>query len=388
MRLNQLLLLSPLVALICGASLEAAENLSIRHHVAAIQPDKFLGWPANNGIWQWGDEILVGFTRGNFALRNGHNIDGRQDSLLTRSRDGGQTWEMFDPSGFLDDEHPQYLGAGKTELTKPLDFTHPGFALRIFATGYHGNDDPAGGFFYSMDRGQTWHGPHPLNGLAESPELRNARLSPRTDYLVQSDNRCLLFITADDPAAQRRRVACVETADGGRSFQFLSWVTPVFDDARGTMSQTVQLSEREFLLTYRKIQEGTVEKSSIEACRSTDGGRTWQHLSTVKVMQTNSNPPALVKLQDGRLCCAYGDRRTAEIRARYSHDRGLTWGPEFLIRDDFTPLPEDPDSGTRLNADMGYVRLVQRPDGLLVAAYYWATSQHPQQHIAVSIWKP
>lgn len=366
----------------------AGESLSIEHRIAAVAPDQFLGWPANNGVWQWGEEILVGFTRGEFAVKNGHNIAGRQESLFARSRDGGNTWTMFDPPGFLDDEHPTYLGNGKTPLRTPLDFSHPGFTLRFFATGYHGNDDPEGGFFYSYDRGDSWHGPHSLHALTDHPELKGKIFSQRTDYLIQSSERCLVFITVDDGVQERRRLACIQTVDGGLTFQFLSWVTPVFETARGTMSQTVPLNDREFVLAYRKIQSGDAEKSSIEACRSVDGGRSWQPLSTVKIMQTNSNPPALVRLQDGRLCCAYGDRKTAEIRARYSSDSGFTWGPELIIRDDFQSVPEDPDSGTRLNADMGYVRMVQRPDGKLAAMYYWATATHPQQHIAVSIWAP
>jgi hypothetical protein len=24
-------------------------------------PGRFCGWPANNGVWQWNDEIFVGF---------------------------------------------------------------------------------------------------------------------------------------------------------------------------------------------------------------------------------------------------------------------------------------------------------------------------------------
>lgn len=39
-------------------------------------------------------------------------------------------------------------------------------------------------------------------------------------------------------------------------------------------------------------------------------------------------------------------------------------------------------------ADMGYPRLARRTDGKLVAMYYWASSEHPQQHIAATIWQP
>jgi hypothetical protein len=295
---------------------------------------------------------------------------------------------MFDPDGFLDDDYRKYVGGGKTELSQPIEFTDPGVALRIFSTGYHGNDDPAGGFFYSLDRGRTWNGPYALTGLAESPELRGKVLTPRTDYLVQSSRECLLFVSAHAESADRKRMACVRTADGGRTFEFVAWATPEFESAKAIMSQTVQISDQEFVMAFRKMYDGDERPDTIEAYGSSDRCRTWNPLSTVKVMQRSSNPPALVRLQDGRLCCAYGDRHTAEIRARYSDDVGRTWGPEFVIRDDFRALANDPDSESNLNADMGYVRMVERPDGKLVAIYYWATADHPQQHIAVSIWKP
>jgi hypothetical protein len=50
-------------------------------------------------------------------------------------------------------------------------------------------------------------------------------------------------------------------------------------------------------------------------------------------------------------------------------------------------MPGDPDYEDGLR-DMGYVRLVQRSDGKLVAIYYWATDDKPQQYIAASIWEP
>ena len=33
-----------------------------RHVQVFYEKGRFAGWPANNGIWQWGSEILVGFS--------------------------------------------------------------------------------------------------------------------------------------------------------------------------------------------------------------------------------------------------------------------------------------------------------------------------------------
>jgi hypothetical protein len=116
----------------------------------------------------------------------------------------------------------------------------------------------------------------------------------------------------------------------------------------------------------------------IDAYNSTDGGRTWAFLS--KVADTgywNGNPPSLIRLRDGRLCAAYGVRELPfGIRARLSGDDGATWSDEIILRDDGR------------NWDLGYCRMVQRPDGKLVTICYFTTAANPEQHIAATIWRP
>jgi hypothetical protein len=147
------------------------------------------------------------------------------------------------------------------------------------------------------------------------------------------------------------------------------------------MPSTVRLSDDSFLVTLRRInKDKSVMESAIEAYISGDRCRTWRHLSTIREMKSNSNPPASVLLKDGRVCTVYGDRDTGRMCGKYSADQGATWGEEFVIRENYGSL-----DGW---ADMGYPRLVQRPDGHLVVMYYWASPEHPQHHIAASIWAP
>ena len=116
----------------------------------------------------------------------------------------------------------------------------------------------------------------------------------------------------------------------------------------------------------------------IDAYGSGDGGLTWEPLG--KVGDTgagNGNPPALLRLANGRLCCVYGRRDIRQMIARYSRDNGRSWGEEIVLRDDFY--------GDR-PASFGYPRLVQRSDGQLMALYYWAVRDLPEQHIAASVW--
>src|SRR5262245_55129976 len=104
------LLLSGLAALAAGvpgcaggSSRPAPTGPAVVRHVKVYaEPGRFGGWPANHGLWAWGDEILVGFSVG-YARDNGpgrHAIDHDrpEEHLLARSRDGGETWAVEDPA--------------------------------------------------------------------------------------------------------------------------------------------------------------------------------------------------------------------------------------------------------------------------------------------------
>src|SRR5712692_1738142 len=73
-----------------------------RHVMVYHHPGRFGGWPANHGIWSWGNEILVGFSEGEYKDLGPerHNIarDKPEHHLLARSKDGGVTWTIEDPS--------------------------------------------------------------------------------------------------------------------------------------------------------------------------------------------------------------------------------------------------------------------------------------------------
>jgi Neuraminidase (sialidase) len=90
------------------------------------------------------------------------------------------------------------------------------------------------------------------------------------------------------------------------------------------------------------------------------------------------NPPAMIRLQDGRVCLTYGYRaKPYSICAKLSDDGGRTWGPELVLRNDGS------------TTDMGYPRTVQRPDGKVVTVYYFADENNgPERYIGATIWMP
>jgi len=381
-----------LVAAGCGApEPEAAperERAPLEHVLVAGAPGSFAGWPANNtsGQWSWdgGRELLIGLTWGEWFLREGHNlkpVEGRPyTTKLARSTDAGRSWTVEDPEGFV--------GDGGEAIPPPggIDFSDPGFALRVVGIGYHGASRPRGAFFHSRDRGRSWSGPYGFGGLVDHPELAGTEITSRTDYVVLGPDELLLLMSAraaEEGSAPWKsdRVFAARTRDGGASFGFAGWVVPPSDPHRAVMPASIRLPEGRIVTALRRRDLAT-DACWVEALASDDGGESWAVLGRIgETGHRNGNPPALARLADGRLAAAWGNREALQMQARLSSDGGATWGPEVVLRDDF-------QADEHGDPDFGYPRLFQRPDGRLVVTYYWATAERPHQHIAATIWDP
>ena len=342
----------------------------MKHVIVAQEKGMFCGWPANNGIWHWGNEILVGYKKGSYlAKTDDHSIDREQAQIrwLARSRDGGETWAQELPESYDLQE--------SRVLEEAVNFSHPDFAMRCRGSR----------FWFSYDRGLNWQGsfPFPSFGIEES-------LSSRTDYIVNGSDDCHFFFSAKEPrveAGLQDRSFCARTTDGGSSFEFLSWISADPIEVRSVMSSTVRTKDGDLVSALRRRrdynQDGQTRKTCwIDVYGSKDDGESWSFLS--KGADTdepetghNGNPPALVGLADGRLCLMYGYRsRPFGMRAKVSDDGGRTWGRETKLRDDARTW------------DIGYPKAVVRPDGQIFVAYYYTTEKDVVQHIAATIWHP
>ncbi|MCJ7738361.1 MAG: exo-alpha-sialidase [Anaerolineae bacterium] len=354
------------------------------HAVVAYDAAKWAAVPANNGgnspTWQWGEELLVGFTMGAFAspdsLHQTVNA-GPFVSWLARSRDGGESWETTAPT--------PYAGQAGVPARAPggVDFTASGFVLRVEGNGYHGNAGAQ--WFASWDRGATWRGPFGFGDLLEHPELEGMEFTARTGYLVNGPRDLFLFLSARRPfSGDHLQVRLTDksflarTTDGGRVFAFVSWVVGRDDPYRAVMPAPVRLSATEMVVALRRK---SADHNWIDVYGSADSGQSWVFVSKVGDTEEgnsyNGNPPAMVRTRDGRLCCVYGNRSRRRIIARISADKGRTWGPEHVVRQGFRSVNGRPD--------LGYPRLFSRPDGKLVAVYFWCTPERPQTHIEATI---
>jgi hypothetical protein len=360
----------------CGTTKKECSNEPI-HSIVYAGEAKFAAWPANNGAWDWGDNhILTGLTIGDLVLKKGHNI-ANPKSFISRSKDGGLTWELESPANYVKDS------LNPTELKEKINFKHPDFALRVSCKGYHGNNTPEGSFFYSYDRGKTWMGPYSFGSLNNAEELQGMELNARTDYIVDGKDECTVMMAAREQGDSEKSIRpfCARTTDGGLTFQFVGWVITEITKNRALMPATVRCSDNKLVTTVRIINKDE-EIFTVEAHESVDNGKSWKNLGKVSDNGPwSGNPPALVKMDDGRLCCVYGHRGTCQIIARYSSDEGKTWSDEHILRDNYFRDEFD-------DRDLGYPRLLKLPEGKLIAIYYWANKETPNSHIAATIWKP
>ncbi len=356
---------------------------SLKHVFVYKEPGRFAGWPANNGIAMiWGNEIVVAFARGWYKTNaSSHSIDGSKEtkSVQARSLDGGETWAIEE----IAKSEPPVPSQGN------IRFNDPNFGMRI------GGDK----FSVTYDRARTWKGPYlftpPFTGHGaglwpnQDPST-GFKLSSRTDYLVIAENECLFFLSGNFPEVNGSnhgdRSFMARTRDGGKSFQFVSWLTGEPVKVRAAMPSTARTSPTRLVsITRRKVHDTETTETKkyvnwIEASVSEDNGESWKFLTKVADTdrgEENGNPPALIRMRDGRLVVAYGYRsKPFGMRAKVSNDGGKTWGEEIVPRNDGATW------------DFGYARMVQRPDGKLVTIYYYNTPENPEQHIVATIWDP
>ena len=152
------------MVLLCAGTRAAEQPAVLDHVVVYREAGRYGGWPANHGIWSWGDEILVGFSAAYFQRKpsdsHPYNSSKPEEPRLARSRDGGRTWTI---EALPSLRPPEQGGAAITPLGEPMDFRHPDFAMTIRLSNV---DKGASRLFYSTIRGKAWKGPYafPLLG--------------------------------------------------------------------------------------------------------------------------------------------------------------------------------------------------------------------------------
>jgi hypothetical protein len=300
--------------------------------------------------------------------------------MFARSLDGGETWktERHPPiAGFSGDNAGVKANPQKAPAPPPgsLDFGNPDFIMKL-------EEDK---LFLSKNRGRDWEGPYQIPQFNAGPNLKYANKA-RTSYIVTGKDSCKIFAAAN-VSKRGMRPYVFQTEDGGKTFQFLSWIDEDMLDLKdgggetksgpngfhSTMPAAIRLPDGRYICALRQRENG---ERWTDLYESTDDCRTWKR--TALLEKGAQNPISFVMLKDGRAAAIYGNRREGSlgISAKISKDNGATWSREIMLRKDARSW------------DIGYVRAVPRPDGKIVIIYYYTTRRTPNNHIAATIWTP
>jgi len=354
----------------------------------------FAGWPANHGVWQWGNEILVGFVLGRYKdtdLFHAFDFGLSRSIKFARSLDGGETWTIEDGyNAGLKTRCYNHTTEGiiPTKCPGNVDFTSPGFAA-IF--GRLDNSSGPSHFHLSTDKGKSWQGSYEL------PNMGTPGIAARTNYIVEGPQTLTAFFTCAKENEHEGQVLCARTMDGGANWERVGWVAKV--DGRGfaIMPSAVKVEDgyvcairKEWKERSGKISEfglKTHERhSSIGIARSSDG-RMWKWELDLGYGIRPSSPPWLVTLPSGQLACVYTVRQSP-YRIRVSlldlvKSKVIAVPLQLSLRSQHTIC----DDG--VSHDIGYTVACVRPDGKLVVVYYWHDSDiRPERYIRATIWEP
>lgn len=340
----------------------------VKHQIVYKEAGRFGGWPANHGIWSWGNEIVCGFSAAWFKHMppDRHQYDNQkpEEPRLARSLDGGNSWAIEAPKSLLP---PEQGGRAVQPLRESMDFSAPGFAMTIRFTNV--NTGPSY-LWFTYDKGKTWQGAY------EFPLFGQLGIAARTDYLVRSAREALVFVTASKKNGREGRPLCVRTTDGGLTWRVQGWIGEE-PEGFAIMPSSVRLPNGNILTAVRVKKDAKTDW--IELYESGDDGVSWKGISKPVGFTGgfSGNPPHLLRLRDGRLCITYGYRgEPFGIRAVMSSDSGRTWGKDIILRQDGAAW------------DIGYTRSVQRPDGKIVTLYYFPEAPSTERVIAATLWDP
>jgi hypothetical protein len=349
--------------------LQAQDERGIDHIDIFHKENRYGGWPANYGIWSYEDEIVVGFETGYLKVEGkwGHPINENKPVKKTqaRSKDGGKTWSLEYPEAMNDFRNGE---RELEELDEKIIFTHPDFAMTFGRASDGGEADSW--FYYSYDRGESWKGPYKF------PKLGMKGVYARTDYIINGQFDCMVFLTGAKSNSMEGRPYCARTTNGGLSWEFVSFIGPEPENGFSIMPSTIRLPNGNLYTVIRRLW-GRNETATywLDSYLSKDNGETWQYVGR-PAEHMGGNPPSLVLMDDGRLCLTYGYRSNPYgIRAKVSNDNGQTWGEEIVLRK---------DGG---NWDIGYPCSVQRPDGKIVTVYYFNEDKDAERYISATIWE-
>jgi hypothetical protein len=206
----------------------------------------------------------------------------------------------------------------------------------------------------SFDGGRTWE--------QEPRRLPSPFLADATDGppILLQDGSALLAVYGAPPEGGPEQAGVFRSTDGGETWELLSTVK-----AKHEMSEAglAQLPDGRLVMIARS--EGDITWSE-------DGGRTWTEPVTFGMRMYE---PGLLVLRDGTLLCLHGSYGAGGFRAIFSTDGGRTW------------IAPAENHGFAVDPSVyGYGRGIELPDGSVFAAYIHTGGHRTEDARTEAIW--
>ncbi len=348
----------------------------------------YFGWPT---IARLDDGMLIVASSG---LRSEHVCPWGK-TVLNTSSDDGRTWSaprVINDSP-LDDRDAGIVNlGGRRVLVSWFTTANHSYAQEKWVREWLGDDEVdswlptldaitpeisaqglASWIMLSNDRGETWSAP-----------IRAPVSSPHGPVLLRSGD--LFYIGKSYMSGlSDMEVGAINTArsrDGGLTWERQGSVPihPGTDFANYHEPHVVELPGGRLVAMIRvedhkdhPLAPAGVVNFSVMQTESDDGGATW---APARPMGFHGSPPHLIRHSSGVLVMTYGYRQAAfGQRVAFSHDDGITWDHDWIIRDD------GPDG------DLGYPSTVELGDGSLLTVCYQKVADDRKCSLLWSRWR-
>lgn len=350
----------------------------MKHGIAAHKPDSkrpYFGWPSV-AVTDSGKIVAVAS-----GMRRCH-VDPFGKTVMCVSRDGGQTWDapkVINDSP-LDDRDAGVICLGGEKLLvtwfssvideadwymrKVLSVEDYAEAIDTLRANSKETQESFRGAWYmrSMDGGETWETPRrcPVN----TPHGPTRRSDGRLFYFGKG------FPTQEFPVEPA--IMAYESLDDGETWTHIGTVPEPDDLTMKDMHEPHAIAYEDGYV-IGTIRMEYPHHECTYSTRSYDGGKTWTKPEPTGI---ECVPVHLCPHSSGALAAVYSWRHAPYgQRARVSYDRGLTWGPEIILRDDGPSW------------DLGYPCTVELPDKSLLTLYYQPTAEEPDfSSLLYTIW--
>jgi len=256
----------------------------------------------------------------------------------------GHFWRRWLPNEKL----PEY--EGKYYIEKGTRITYPGEDHFAYLSG--------GYVERSEDGGKTWQ-------RTIIPELDTySSMSQRWNYAQLHEGTLIRAFgvntgEGNPPVYKGMKVMAVLTKDG-RKYEVVDVVKAFSDTVQFTEEIQVHVTSNGTVWMLTRVHGSKNENYQWQSV-STDGGKTWSSKQT-NINIGTSPASGIVKLDGKKLLLVAGYRLPPHgIRAYLSHDEGLTWSKEYILRQ---------DGGGN---DIGYPRAMRLNDGTILAIYWYHT---------------